>query len=237
MTEHDSDLLQMKKLFQISEKRLLEFLEYVPIKAKNLDIESPMIYHMMMSSGPQIEPMMTKVIEIIEPQKIAGDFDECYKILNKNEVLKLQKVMADDNTILNPFTDSNPTWWQAYNSHAKHHLPDGMEKATLKNLLNLHASLFILHSLANLKRFSWPEQNKDNGVFLTKDSWIDLEDDLKNNKPRTCWDISKSKGTSSFEHLLKDYREIMHEVTKMDSAVFEYVTVVKPSLIANVVGT
>src|SRR2546428_11434000 len=178
----------MRKLFYISEKRLLEFLEYVPIKKRNLNVESPMIYHMMMSSGPQIEPMMRKLVELITPQHIRGEFGECYEILNQKSMLETQKVITKEiGIMLNPFTDSNPLWWQAYNSHTKHRLPEGMEKATLRNLLNIHASLFVLHSIANLRHFIWGEMKENRGIFLDKSNWIDLEEDLKNGKTRTCW--------------------------------------------------
>lgn len=112
-----------------------------------------------------------------------------------------------------------------------------MEKATLQNLLNIHASLFILHSMTNLKRFSWPEQNRDNSIFLAKDSWVDLEEDLNNDKSKTCWDLSNTRRDLFSPSLLKDYREVMHENTKVDSAIFDYVAVVKPILIAHVSGT
>ncbi len=235
MNGKDSELLQMRKLFYINEKRLLEYLEYVPIRDKHLDVVSPMILYMMNGSGSQVEPMMAKVIELVSPQQIEADFEQCYRILNGQGMLKLQKVATkEEGIVLSPFIDSGPPWWQAYNSHTKHRLPAGLEKATLGNLLHIHAALFILHSIANLIPFTWGGMKTDQrGVFLDPNNWVDLENDLKNGKPRICWRLDKHLAGRATQML--DFRDVMNESTRMQSDIFGYVTVVKPMLIANVI--
>jgi hypothetical protein len=178
--------------------------------------------------------MMVKLIEILCPQRVDTNFDQCYKILNQKGMLQIQKVITKEgDIILKPFIDSNPPWWQAYNSHTKHRLPEGLEKATLENLLNIHACLFILHSIATLRHYVWGGMKEDRGVFLDKDNWIDLEDDLSKGKSRICWKMSKL-GTSGLE-ARTDFREVMRESSLITSDVFDYVTVVKLTLIANVI--
>ncbi len=50
VSNQDVELAQMRKLFRIREKQLLEYLEYVPIKSKHLRVESSIIYDMIMAS-------------------------------------------------------------------------------------------------------------------------------------------------------------------------------------------
>src|SRR2546422_7159158 len=134
MPRQDTDLLQMRNLLRRTEKHVMEFIEYVPVADRHLKVQSPVIFNIIMETGPQLEPMMAKLIEKIAPQTVTADFDKCFKILNKKGMLAIQKVMTREGGLaLKPFTNSNPIWWQAYNSHAKHKLPLGIEKATFEN--------------------------------------------------------------------------------------------------------
>lgn len=87
----DSAIVEMRKLFRITEKHLLEFMECLPFKKKHLNVDSPAIFKMIMESGPQVEPMMAKLIELIKPQKVQADFKQCYEILNEQGMLHFKR--------------------------------------------------------------------------------------------------------------------------------------------------
>lgn len=238
LSKQDRQLLEMGRLFRIAEKHLKEFLEYVPIKEGNLKVVSPAIFDMMMSDGAQIEPMMVKLVELVNPYQIDPNhpdlFGECYKQLDQNGMLLIQKLITkEEGMIFQPFTNSNPDWWQAYNSHIKHRLPEGMEKATLWNLLNIHAGLFILHSMANLV-FRWIVSYPDlpyrlqADKVLDKNSWVDLQEDMARGTV-PVWvhiehDFIQDRASP------KNYQELMHYYSGLNSDVFDYVTVLPPNL-------
>ncbi len=233
LPKQDSQLLEMRRLFHTTEKHLLEFLEYVPIKKNNLRVISPAIFNMIMESGPQIEPMMAKLIELIKPQQISVDFANCYQYLDQKGMLSIQRVITrEESLIFQPFANSNPNWWQAYNKHVKHRLPEGMEKAKLENLLNMYACLFVLHSMANIADL-WIDKYPDVPYRLDPDkvidkvSWIDLQENIAKGTIPTRVNV---EGSFKDKAYVRDYREIMHYYTQLNSDVFDYVTVLDPNL-------
>ncbi len=208
----------MKKLFAVSEKQLAEFLFYVPISNKNLGVESPVIYNIMMSLGPQIEPLMAKIIELIDPKKLPQNFSDYYDHLNRDGVLKMQSVITREAAMnLSPFNDRNPIWWQAYNNHIKHQLPAGMEKATLDNLLKMHSSVFILHCIANA---ALRLEDKNRIRLLNASMWRELNwHEIK--IMTSTQDLRLWSGRTSEEYDL----ELMHDHTDMQSEIVDNFTV------------
>lgn len=205
----NEELLQMRKLFNITEKHIVEFLEYVPIKEKHMNVESPYIFNMIMESGPQVEPMMQKMVELIKPYQIPDTqdlFGECYEHLKS--MLSIQKVVTrDEGIVLRPFSDSNPQWWKAYNNHIKHTLPKGMKKAILKNLLCIHASLFIMHNIVDIyKKYIVVPTYK----LLNSQCWADYEDIFKKDPLRTADILSESGQVSKIFYNITIYKPILN---------------------------
>lgn len=230
-------LTEMKGLFKITERQLISYLDYVPIRESHLRVVSPYLFNFMAASGTQIEPMMVKLVELLSPQQIdqnQGDlFGECFRHLNRAGMLMFQKVITKEKALtLQPFMNSNPDWWQAYNSHIKHGLPEGMEKATLGNSLNLHASLFILHSIASLafeQILSYPDVSykmKPEQV-MDREYWVDLQEGIEKGEipSRIVMDYRSS------EHKARrlNFQEAMRRYTKFDSEIFDYVAVLNPT--------
>lgn len=205
--------LQMKRFFNITEKRLLEYLEYVPLKKTHLEVESPYIFSMMMDSGAQIEPMMLKMIEIIKPYKInvhAQDlFGECYRYLNTNHMLSIQKLITkdDEDIILIPFSDSSPQWWKAYNNDIKHKLPQGIKSAKLKNLLYIYASLSIMHDIIDV--FEIYIINPTEKIMDSK-NWFDSEDDFKKNPYATKMMLVERGQVSKLFYNITSYKAVLN---------------------------
>lgn len=241
-----------RELFRISEKQLLEFLEYVPPKEKHLCVESPVIYHLMMSSGPQVEPMMAKLVELIEPEKyerlviearkVAEDrkfpnpqkarpgFSKCYDAIQGKVKLESQKVITKKERLpFQPFTDRYPVWWEAYSSSIKHNPLEELEKAKLENLLNMHAALFILHYMVGLRTRELLFNPRSHSIFSSRDNWIELDDCSGKVRPRAPFKL-RTLALFTGDNPAAG-RKIMAQAAGMESGVFDYCTVVDPFLL------
>lgn len=81
----------------------------------------------------------------------------------------------------------------------------------------MHASLFILHYLANFASLGIGVKLKDVYKLLEPSSWVDLEDGLKTGKVIVTIDSS-----SKADYNIDQIREPMLEATQLESTIFEY---------------
>lgn len=230
MNSHGDELVLMRKLFSIDEKKLLEYLEYVPIKEKHLCVDSPVIYYMMTASGPQLESMMAILVRIITGKKMDGHFKDYYNELDKNRIFRIQKVITKEyDIVLQPFSCDYPFWWQDYSSRLKHHVHEELEKATLENLLNMHAALFILHCMAGLLSNKTLISQRGLDKLLDMANYIDLEDHIKNRIPKPMFELRAANYTDPSQRLAA--QNLMRQATGIESAIFDYVMVLDPGLL------
>jgi hypothetical protein len=160
-------------MFYQIEKRLIDFIDYVPLIFNHIKVHSPKLISVILEVGPEtinsfdlavfhkgqrsirevFDPNITACREILlkkemEQRKTRRSltFKDYYSFLNSNEVPKLSEatiVVKESNFYIMPFEQSHPPWWQCYNS-LKHDKYSNLEGATLRNALKATGALYWL---------------------------------------------------------------------------------------------
>lgn len=158
---------KMREIYRATEDQFLEFSEIVPFETNEWSVNSPRLYFLLLTICGQVESLMKKICSEVKIEPEKEDFPNYYKILNKDNVLGLQKlVLTQIDQPIKPFNENNPEhfWWISHNK-AKHDLPGGILYGTIKNVIYALGGLFTLHDILS----KMPYENKEQ--ILTSKYW------------------------------------------------------------------
>jgi len=166
-TEFDRRINLSQNMFRQIEKRLQDFLEYVPLSTKHLDVYSLKLVSIILETGPEIinsfdlasfptsrrlvnDPYAEDRKKMLEKErrrrktKHSLSFNDYASLLTKSTDLKnaVTEIRGLGAYIM-PFERVPPNWWKAYNL-LKHDKYNNLEKATLENTLKATGGLFWL---------------------------------------------------------------------------------------------
>jgi len=169
-TEFDRRINLSQNMFRQIEERLLDFLEYVPMRSrstKHLDVYSLKLVSIILETGPEIinsfdlasfptsrrlvnDPYAEDRKKVLAKErrkretKKSLSFNDYASLLTKSNGLKnaVTEIRGLGAYIM-PFERIPPKWWNAYNL-LKHDKYNNLEKATLENALKAVGGLYWL---------------------------------------------------------------------------------------------
>lgn len=175
-------LPEMEPFYRDAERQFLEFNEIIPIeKNTTTEIYSPRFFNMIHTLGSQIDSMLQILLKDLGIKPKSRSFPDYYDALNVNGILLYQKVRCTlDRSIIQPFKDHKPDWWNKYNK-AKHELPFGPEAIRLNHIVDALAGLYVLNDLAWTRdvatdmSIDLPNNYRLSSTFLDVKNWRDEE--------------------------------------------------------------
>ena len=143
-------LYHLKKLFQDSERKLLEFNESVPFQFNDpTEIYSPKLVNLMLEVGPQIEDITNQIISELG-LKPEGGVPSRIKEINKKGVLSTFEIfcMLPHKLLVTPFP-TKAQWWEIYNK-TKHDLSKSQFDIKYNLVVDALGALAGLHRLSDV---------------------------------------------------------------------------------------
>lgn len=166
--ESQSRIELSKKMYQMIERRLTDFLEYVPLDVDHLDVHSLKLVTVILETGPEILSSFDiavfkwkGVLELfgeedskrkellmkeqkLKRRNLSLGFNDYYNYLESYYGLKeLEITIPDLKSYIMPFETKHPEWWNCYNL-LRHDKYANLKKATLRNALKALGALFLL---------------------------------------------------------------------------------------------
>jgi len=171
--ESESRVALSLKMFNQIERYLIDFLEYVPLDFKQLDVYSLKLVTALLEIGPEIissfdiavfscatksindlfddGPRRNRVALLekekdIKPKNRSLTFKNYYSHLDSYGFSKISRAsvrLIGLDAYIQPFENSKPKWWTSYNL-LKHDKYDHLKMATLRTVLKASSALFWL---------------------------------------------------------------------------------------------
>lgn len=187
----ESDLEQMKEIYEDTERQFIEFTRIIPID-NPYETYSTRLYSLLQHICGQIESLMRIYCDQMNLKYDSRKFPSYFETLNSNKMLENQKILLiKTKSIIQPFLPKgiSTEWWHNYND-TKHQLPNGLKQGNLGNTILALAGLYLLHTMK--KYLQWempPEKLLDHRHWQNEDEKI--SDKLLIHHLRTSEGISK----------------------------------------------
>ena len=148
----------MQNYYMELEHEFLEFTQIVPMIDNHSHVYSPRLYGLFHHACTQIEALSKWICTEHKSLGSGENFYDNYNQINQWDLLTNFSISLEKNDeVIFPFKNKNATstkgsklqhpWWVAYNS-SKHKYPEGMNHATLGNVLVSLGAAFVLHEIA-----------------------------------------------------------------------------------------
>lgn len=159
---------QMLNYYFEIENEFNEITRIIPLENES-NTFSPKLYSILQNSCVQVENMLRLLCDKFQlDYRDKRNFPKYYEMLNKNGVLKQQRIaMEKKHETLYPFDlqdgSETPFWWSSYNK-TKHNLPDGFKQGNLRNTIYALSAGYAIHCMSYYAQYS-SEQ------ILNKEKW------------------------------------------------------------------
>lgn len=135
--------------FLALEEDLLTVSRYIEFAQENSNVFSLELSRLLLAIASEIDVIARDYVKTLEPTAKAANISD-YKVQillhNKgfpNDVACMTRFGLEFQPWKNWNGNTNPDWWSAYNK-VKHHRNEHFDRATLHNVLNAFAGLFLL---------------------------------------------------------------------------------------------
>lgn len=222
--EFEQVLEANRKQYFIIEKKFLNFLETVPLEFNPSYVHSPELVSILQDICSEVDGMLKFLIMVFSLKSEGNDFPDIYNSLNRNGMLAIQKITANEWIYpIKPFEilpNSNvPTWWIIYNK-SKHDRPYGIKLVTNGHTLNALGGLYVLHYIAHLMIF---QEHREKDKLLESKLWLNREPYLRENKNQMISYADFGNPDIVYNMLVSEYEQIL--IPSFDSSLFKPLTV------------
>lgn len=132
--------------YLLLENKFLQTINYVEPSENNFSAYSVEFAYLLQSIGGELDTFFKFYCDFqLDDRRNISDYKRC--IIEKYpDVLNQKVALTKYELVLTPFADwdsLSPEWWTSYNK-VKHNRYNNLEYASLKNVLNILAALFLL---------------------------------------------------------------------------------------------
>ena len=152
-------------------KDLRTISDYVEFDQTNYDTYSVELSKLLMAASSEVDVVLKQLCNTLYKRKKHKNIEDYHKTITSylagdfaNETVHIPL----HGLVLNPWSNwngtTNPLWWKAYNA-VKHERNNHFAQATLKNVLNAMAALFVcIVYLRAIEKEEWANGDKETAV-------------------------------------------------------------------------